>query len=87
MVSKQLLDLVVCPDNRAPLIEADEAVLAAVNRAVAAGRLKNRSGQTVDQPLAGGLIRVDRTVLYPIVDDIPILLVDEGIPLDQLQGL
>ena len=86
MISKQLLDLVVCPENRSPLVEADDTLLAGVNQAVAAGRLKNRAGATIEQPLAGGLVRLDRAVLYPIVDGIPILLFDEGIPLDQLSA-
>jgi uncharacterized protein YbaR (Trm112 family) len=84
MISKQLLDILVCPDNRTPLSIADEALLAQVNRAIAEGRLRNRGGQAVLKPLAGGLVRHDRAVLYPIIDDIPVLLVDEGIPLDQL---
>ena len=29
-----------------------------------------------------GLVREDRTILYPVRDDIPIMLVDESIPLD-----
>jgi uncharacterized protein YbaR (Trm112 family) len=31
--------------------------------------------------LAGGLVREDRQWLYPIVDDIPVMLVDEAISL------
>ena len=40
--------------------------------------------QTFDQLLDGGLLRGDKTFLYPIHDGIPVLLADEAIPLAQL---
>jgi len=85
MVSKELLDILVCPERRTPLFLADERILAAVNRAVAEGRLKNRAGDRVEKPLEAGLVRDDRAVLYPVIDGIPIMLIDEAIPLDQVE--
>lgn len=70
-----------CPDDRSPLAEADAAVVAELNGAVAAGRLRNRGGEPVTRTLEGGLVRRDGAYLYPIVDGIPILLIDEAIPL------
>lgn len=84
MINKELLDILVCPELRTPLTVADDELLAALNRAVAAGRLKNRGGERVERPLDGGLVREDREVVYPIQDGIPIMLVDEAIPLSQL---
>ena len=55
---------------------------ASVNRAIAAGRVKNRGGRLVEQAIDGGLLRVDNTLFYPILDGIPLLLPDEAIPLD-----
>ena len=85
MISKELLDLLVCPENRTPLTPADDELLAKLNRAIAAGSVKNRSGQQVSEPLSGALVRQDGRVLYPIVDDIPIMLVEEAIPLEGLE--
>ena len=34
------------------------------------------------EPLDGGLIRADRKMLYPIREDIPVMLIEEGIPLE-----
>ena len=82
MIDKQLLEILVCPESRASLALADEPLLAKVNRAIAAGQVTTTGGRPLSQPLRGGLVREDREVLYPIVDDIPMLLVDEGIPLD-----
>lgn len=84
MISDELLAILVCPENRTPLALAEAALLRALNEAIAAGRLKNKAGDAVSEKLAGALVRQDRSIAYPIVDRIPILLVDAGIPLDQV---
>jgi uncharacterized protein YbaR (Trm112 family) len=84
MIDKELLEILVCPEDHSPLDLADDELLAKLNRAIAAGRVTNRGGQAVEGPLSGGLVRQDGTLLYPIVDDIPTLLVDEAVPLDQI---
>ncbi len=85
MIDAELLKLLVCPESRTPLAMAEPELLERLNRAIAANRIRNRAGQEVAQPLEGGLVREDRAVLYPIVDDIPALLVDEAIELSQLE--
>ena len=82
MVSKELLEILVCPETRQPLTPAAPDVVARLNAAIAAGQLTNRSGQAVKQKLSGGLVRQDGKVLYAIVDDIHLMLVDESIGLD-----
>lgn len=83
MLRPELLKLLVCPENQTPLEFADRDLLARVNQAIAAGRLLNRAGQPLANALDGGLVRADGVVLYPVVDDIPMMLVDEGVLLDQ----
>ena len=80
-VSKELLDILVCPDHRTPLSVADDELLTALNRAVAQQWLKNRGGELVDKALDGALVRDDRKVVYPIIDGIPIMLIDEATPI------
>jgi len=82
MIDKDLLKILVCPENHTPLSLADQSLVDRLNRAVAAGNLKNRVGQPVQSPLEGGLVREDGTLFYPIIDAIPVLLIDEAIPLD-----
>ncbi len=84
MIREQLLKILVCPETRLPLAPADAELMAEVNRAIAAGQLKNRGGQPVRESLESGLLRQDRAILYPVVDDIPVMLIDEGIPMEQL---
>ena len=84
MVDPKLLEILVCPENKTPVTEADAALVARINAAIEAGTLKNRAGEKVEERVDGGLIREDRAYLYPIRDDIPIMLIDEAIPLSQL---
>ena len=83
MMRPEVLKMLVCPENRSELSVAPQDLVTRLNQAIAAGKLTNKVGQTIEQKLDGGLLRSDKTILYPIVDDIPMMLVDEGIPLDQ----
>lgn len=84
MIDRDLLKMLVCPESRLPLDEADPSLLARLNAAIRAGQVRNQGGQTLERPLEGGLVRQDRAVLYPILDGIPVLMADEAISLDQL---
>ena len=79
MISPEFLAILRCPEDHSKLTLADSALVERINAAVAGKELKNRAGQAVEKPLDGGLLRADGQVLYPIIDRIPILLVDEGI--------
>ncbi|HWA99057.1 MAG TPA: hypothetical protein VG713_11220 [Pirellulales bacterium] len=65
---------------------ADDAIVAELNRAIDAGVLRNRGGSKVEKRVEAALVRADRAIAYPVVDGIPIMLVDEGIPLAQLDA-
>ena len=81
MIDKDLLEILACPETHQPLREASADELAAVNAKIAAGGAKNVGGNAVEGELEGGLVREDGQVLYPIREEIPVLLVDEGIAL------
>jgi uncharacterized protein YbaR (Trm112 family) len=82
VIDPQLLAILVCPETHEPLHVADERLVARLNREAAQGRLRNRSGQSVEGLIEGGLIREDGRFLFPIVDGIPVMLIDESIPLE-----
>ena len=84
MIDKDLLDILVCPENRTRLELADDALVEKLNQAIADGKVKNRAGEPVAEPVEGGLVREDRSLVYPIRDGIPVLLVDDAIPLEGL---
>ena len=81
MVEKDLLDILVCPDDLTPVRLATAAELAALNARIAAGQVKNRGGQAVTTAVKEGLVRADGKYLYVVDDDIPVMLIDEALPL------
>ena len=76
----ELLKLLCCPETRQPLQVVEAALVEELNQQIAAGTLKNRAGRQVTEKLSGGLLREDGRFLYP-VHTIPVLLVDEAVPL------
>ena len=84
MINEEILKILVCPENRTPLELADTDLVKRLNATIARRGLKNRRDQTIETPLDGALVRQDRQIAYPVVNDIPMLVIDEGIPLDQL---
>jgi uncharacterized protein YbaR (Trm112 family) len=81
VVDQSLLDILVCPETKQPLRIADAALLERVNSSARQGGLTNRGGKAVTTPVEAGLVRQDGAVMYPVRDDIPIMLIDESIPL------
>jgi uncharacterized protein YbaR (Trm112 family) len=81
MIDPELLKILCCPETHQDLRPGEPSLIARLNQQIAAGTLKNRAGQTVPEKLDGGLVRADGKVLYPIRRDIPVMLVDEAIPL------
>ena len=81
-ISKELLDILACPETKQPLTLAEPTLLARVNDRIRQGQLINRRGTSVTEPIDDGLVRQDGRYLYPIRDDIPIMLIDEAIPLE-----
>lgn len=84
VISATLLELLVCPETRQQVRLADTDTVAKMNQLIAAGTLQNIRGKAYRDNLSGALVREDGKVAYGIVGDIPVMLVDEGIPLSQL---
>jgi uncharacterized protein YbaR (Trm112 family) len=84
-VSDDFLKLVLCPVEQSPLSRADSDLLDRLNQAIGDQRIQDRVGQPVTEPVAFGLVNASRQLLYPVVDDIPNLIVDDAIPLSQLE--
>ena len=45
------------------------------------GDCSDRAGHLVEEPISAGLVRADGELLYPVGDGIPVLLLDEALPL------
>ncbi|MFV2066606.1 MAG: Trm112 family protein [Pirellulales bacterium] len=86
MISRQLLDVLVCPETHARLDLAEQSLIDRINQRIEAGEIINRGGEAVTGPIHAGLVREDGRVLYPVIDDIPIMLIDESIELGAEDG-
>jgi uncharacterized protein len=84
-VSPELLKILVCPETKQEIRLAEEGLVARLNAKIASGELKNRAGKKVAEGVDGALVRKDERVLYVIRDDIPVMLIDEAVPMDQLR--
>lgn len=84
-IDKELLAILCCPDTKQAVTLAEESLIRKVNAAVARGGLVNVGKRPVSDELDAGLIRADQKILYPIRDNIPVMLIEEGIPLEQIR--
>lgn len=84
MVDKELLDMLCCPETKEDVSLVTGALIEDLNRKIESGGLKNRGGEIVKEKMDSGLLRADGKVLYPIREDIPIMLIDEAIPVEGL---
>ena len=80
-IDKDLLSILVCPETKTPVSEADQKLIDSLNDKINKGELKNKAGHLIREQIDGGLVRADNKVVYPIRDNIPILLIEEAIDL------
>jgi uncharacterized protein YbaR (Trm112 family) len=82
-IDEELLGMLRCPETLQKLRLADAKEIARLNESIKSGKINNRGGQCVSEPLDGGLIREDRQFLYPIRANLPVMLIEEAIPLSR----
>ena len=85
-MDRKLLDILVCPTTRQPLAMLDAAGLDALNRAIAAGMVKRNDEAVQADALREALVTRDRKTVYRVDDGIPVLLVEDGIAIAQVEG-
>jgi uncharacterized protein YbaR (Trm112 family) len=79
MLDPELLALLVCPATHQELALAGAEEIARLNESIRSGRMRNVAGATVAEPVEGALVRTDGAVAYAVRDDIPVMLVEEGL--------
>jgi uncharacterized protein YbaR (Trm112 family) len=81
MLDKELLEILACPETKEAVALAGEDVVRRLNERIAKGELVNRGGEKVTEKIEAALVRSDGKVAYPVRDGIPIMLVEEALPL------
>jgi uncharacterized protein YbaR (Trm112 family) len=84
MLDPQLLALLVCPATHQDVALASPAEVERLIQAIRDGEVRTVAGKEADGTLNGALVRQDGAVAYPIRDGIPVMLVDEGLAIGQL---
>jgi uncharacterized protein len=81
---QDILAILCCPETKQVVILADASLIQKVNAAISTGNVRNRANRLVIGQIEGGLMRKDQKILYPIRDRIPVMLIDEAIPMEQI---
>ena len=79
-IDKDFLSILRCPASHAAVRLLAPEEIAAVNGAIAQGVLTYVDGAPVEEALSEGLVTDDGRTIYRVDDDIPVMLVERGIP-------
>ena len=83
VLDHQLLSILCCPETKQDIRLLEPSSVKKLNQRIEKGELKTKGGQSVSEKIDGGLLRNDGTVVYPIRDQIPIMLIEEGILIEE----
>ena len=84
-VDPELVEILVCPDTKLNVDLAPAETVEKINLAIKENIVLNVDGQSVNDPLQDGLLREDDKIIYPVRDSIPVMLIGEGIPMNQFE--
>jgi uncharacterized protein YbaR (Trm112 family) len=84
-VDSKLLEILCCPVSKTPLNVLGREKLDKLNSSIKSGEALYVNGEKLTEPLQEGLITEDGKVIYPVQDDIPVLLEEKGIGTTQFQ--
>ena len=85
-MNEKILKLICCPSSKKQLKILNEESLANLNQAISAGLIKNNQGKILKDEIEQALITEDYELAYIVRDDIPVLLENESIKMNQLEN-
>jgi uncharacterized protein YbaR (Trm112 family) len=86
MVNKELLEILCCPETKQDIEYIEGEIIDRINSEIKNNKVKNRGGERIKEKIDAGLLREDRKYIYPIREDIPIMLIDEAIPFESFDN-
>lgn len=78
-MDKKLLDILCCPVTKLPVLPLGRDQLKALNERIRAGEVRYMDDSPVAVPLKEALVTENGERIYPVEDDIPIMLEDRAI--------
>ncbi len=79
LIDERFLALLRCPIDGTELANADHGLVAQLNQEIAAGQLRDRLDQLIDDPIDSALVTQDGKRIYVVRKEIPTLISDEAI--------
>ena len=86
IIEPKLLNTLVCPVTRLPVSILDDTRLGKLNELIQAGNVMSIGGEVISDPIEAGLITENGTTIYPVENNIPIMLEDRSIATIQFEG-
>ena len=83
-LERKLLDILVCPITKQSVNMLDADRLETLNQLIEKGDIQSHDGSKVEHPLGQALITQNGSTIYPIEQQIPIMLEDRSISWDQV---
>lgn len=84
LLDPSIIDILRCPVTRRRLKRLPGDQLDLLNQLISRGRIRYVNGTTVFPPMEDALITEDDQTIYRVDSGIPLLLVDKGIPAEQI---
>jgi len=85
-INRKLLEILVCPVTKLPVYMLDQDKLAQLNELIVKRKLLTMDGETITEPLQEALITSNKNMIYRIENNIPVMLEDQGIASNQVEG-
>ncbi len=85
-IDRKLLEILCCPVTKRPVLPLSKDKLKRLNSLIENNELVYADGTTIDGPLKEALITDNSTTVYRIEDGIPVMLEDESIRVQGIEG-
>ena len=85
-INRKLLEILVCPVTKLPVFMLDQDKLARLNKLIEKGDLQTMDGEVIKEPIQEALVTSNRNMIYRIENNIPVMLEDQGIASNQIEG-